>query len=266
MDFWDYGKNEELSIERRTQLLAHLMTAGKYIGSELDLFANALNWKRYWVSEIRSYVRGDVLEVGAGIGANTGFLKSDRISSWTCLEPDPELADRMRKTFAAQPSLSGCQIQTASTAELGRDSKFDAILYIDVLEHIADDRGEMERAARLLRENGRIIVLAPAHPFLYSAFDKTIGHFRRYNKPSLAACSPTDCDLVRLIYLDSVGLLASLSNRLLLRQPMPTLTQINFWDRLLVPPSRYLDRLVFHGIGKSIVAVWQKRTSDTNRR
>jgi SAM-dependent methyltransferase len=246
--------------------LAHLTIADKYIGGELDLFANALNWKRYWVSEIRSYVVGDVLEVGAGIGANTGFLKSDRTSSWTCLEPDPELADRMRKTFATEPGLSSCQIRTASTAELERNSKFDAILYIDVLEHIADDRGEMERAASLLRENGRIIVLAPAHPFLYSAFDKAIGHFRRYDKPSLAGCSPTDCELVRLSYLDSVGLLASLSNRLLLRQPMPTLTQIVFWDRLLVPPSRYLDRLVFHRIGKSIVAVWQKRTSDTNRR
>ena len=236
------------------------MTTGKYVGGELDLFAHALNWKKYWVSEIRSYVTGDVLEVGAGFGANTSFLKSDRTSSWTCLEPDPELADRMRTTFATQPSLSDCQIRVTSTAELGRDSKFDTIFYIDVLEHIADDREEMERAAHLLRENGHIIVLAPAHQFLYTAFDKAIGHFRRYDKTSLAACSPTDCELVRLIYLDSVGLLASLSNRLFLRQPLPTLTQIIFWDRLLVPPSRHLDRLAFHKIGKSVVAVWQKHT------
>lgn len=242
------------------------MTERRYIGNELDLLSHALNWKRYWVSEIRRYVIGDVLEVGAGIGANTSLLKSGRTSSWTCLEPDPDLAGQMRKTFARHPSLSDCQVRTTPITELGGDSKFDTILYIDVLEHIADDREEMKRAAYLLRENGRIIVLAPAHQFLHTPFDKAIGHFRRYDKPSLAACSPTDCELVRLIYLDSVGMLASLSNRLLLRQPMPTLTQIIFWDRLLVPPSRYLDRLVFHKIGKSVVAVWQKRTRDRNRR
>jgi SAM-dependent methyltransferase len=207
------------------------MTDWTYAGNELGLLSHAVNWKRYWVSEIRSYAIGDVLEVGAGIGANTSLLKSDCASSWTCLEPDPDLAGQMRKRFARDPSLADCQIRTTSTAELGRDSKFDTIFYIDVLEHISDDREELERAARLLRENGRIIVLAPAHQFLYTAFDKAIGHFRRYDKPSLTACSPTNCELVRLIYLDSVGILASLSNRLVLRQPMPTLTQIIFWGQ-----------------------------------
>lgn len=241
------------------------MTVQKYIGNELDLFALALNWKSYWVSEIRRYVVGDVLEVGAGTGTNTGLLKSDRTSSWTCLEPDPDLADRMKKTFAAQASLADCQIRVMTTADLGRDRTFDTILYVDVLEHIADDRAEMERAASLLRKNGRIIVLAPAHQFLYTPFDKSIGHCRRYDKTSLAACSPANCDLVRLLYLDSAGLLASLSNRLLLSQPMPTTRQIIFWDRLLVPQSRYLDRLTLHKIGKSVVGIWQKRNHDGNR-
>jgi SAM-dependent methyltransferase len=237
-----------------------------YIGKELELFAHAQNWKSYWVSEIRRHIRGDVLEVGAGIGTNTRLLKSDRTSSWTCLEPDPELADQMRKAFAGHPSLSDCQIRTASTAELVGDSRFDAILYVDVLEHIADDREEMERAAHLLRENGRIIVLAPAHSFLYTAFDRAIGHFRRYDRSSLKACSPSGCDLTRLIYLDSCGLLASLANRLHLHKAMPTLQQIILWDRFLVPPSRYLDQLTFHMIGKSILCVWQKQSSNGNQR
>jgi SAM-dependent methyltransferase len=235
------------------------MAAQTYVGNELDLFRHAHNWKKYWVSEVRNYVRGDVLEVGAGIGANTGLLKSHDVCSWTCLEPDPDLADRMSKVFANQPGLSDCRIATASTSDLGPESRFDTILYIDVLEHIADDLEEMERASCLLREKGRIIVIAPAHNALYTSFDKSIGHFRRYSKTSLAACSPDDCDVVRLIYLDSVGVLASLANRLLLRQPLPTLKQVLFWDRLLVPLSRCLDRLIFHTIGKSVLCIWQKR-------
>ena len=120
------------------------MTTHTYVGKELDLFAHARNWKKYWISEVQNYVRGDVLEVGAGIGANTGLLKSNGRSSWTCLEPHPDLADRLKKTFSQQLNLSDCRVTTASTSALGSDSRFDTILYIDVLEHIADHREEME--------------------------------------------------------------------------------------------------------------------------
>jgi hypothetical protein len=61
-----------------------------------------------------------------------------------------------------------------------------------------------------------------------------------------------------MIYLDSAGMLASSGNRLLLKQSMPTLRQILFWDRYLVPVSRVLDRLVLHGFGKSLLGIWTK--------
>ena len=64
---------------------------------------------------------------------------------------------------------------------------------------------------------------------------------------------------MKVIYLDSVGLLASLSNRAMLRQHMPTARQIAIWDRLMVPMSRLLDPLLFHRLGKSVLAVWRKR-------
>jgi hypothetical protein len=56
--------------------------------------------------------------------------------------------------------------------------------------------------------------------------------------------------------IDSFGLLASLANRLLLRSSMPSEGQILLWDRVLVPLSRVGDRLSFHRIGKSVLAVW----------
>ena len=62
-----------------------------------------------------------------------------------------------------------------------------------------------------------------------------------------------------MFYLDAVGLLASLCNRLLLRQQMPTSRQIQVWDRFLVPLSRWVDPLLGYRLGKSIVGVWRKR-------
>jgi len=57
-----------------------------YVGQELRIFEHARNWKKYWSSEIRPYLSGDVLEVGAGLGANTEFLKSAGVSSLTVCE------------------------------------------------------------------------------------------------------------------------------------------------------------------------------------
>lgn len=235
------------------------MNTFHYIGQELDIFARARNWKRYWGRQVRRFVTGDVLEVGAGIGANTALIKAcaAKVRSWTALEPDPGLFNKLEETLSADPATADCIVRTGTTHSIDDRSQFDTLLYIDVLEHIADDRNEMERAASLLRPGGHILVLAPAHQWLYTPFDKAIGHFRRYNKASLRACGPSGCKMVRLHYLDSVGLLASLANHLL-QQKQPKLSQVLFWDRYLVRASMFVDRLFLHSIGKSILAIWRK--------
>ncbi|MGB9626595.1 MAG: hypothetical protein ACPMAQ_17205, partial [Phycisphaerae bacterium] len=58
-------------------------------------------------------------------------------------------------------------------------------------------------------------------------------------------------------YLDSVGCLASMANRLLLRQGMPTRRQIRLWDAVFVSMSRVADPLLGYRLGKTIVGVWR---------
>jgi hypothetical protein len=99
------------------------------------------------------------------------------------------------------------------------------------LEHIEDDRGELARIARALRPGGHVVVMSPAHPFLFSAFDAAIGHHRRYARRTLTAAAPPALRLVRMEALHSVGMVASLMNRLVLRQSMPTREQLAVWDR-----------------------------------
>lgn len=227
-----------------------------YAGKELDVFAHAHRWKRYWSSQIGPYVHGDVLEVGAGIGANTRVLFRPELRSWLCLEPDPVLLRRLQLALAADPALARCGAAQATIGELGRDLSFDAILYIDVLEHIEDDREELRQAAARLRPGGFLIVLSPAHQWLYSDFDRTIGHFRRYSKRSLAALSPEGTVLASLRYLDSAGVVLSACNRLILKHSMPTTHQIVFWDRFIIPCSRLADWATRYTVGKSVLGVW----------
>ena len=225
----------------------------KYAGSELELFEKARNWKAYWRSKIAGWVHGEVLEVGAGIGANTATLADLEFRRWTCLEPDAALAARI-----VLPPGGRHESAVGTVADLPPAAKFDAILYIDVLEHIEDDRAEMARAAEHLKPGGALVVLAPAHPFLFTPFDAAIGHFRRYTRASLRAAAPANLRLEKIVYLDAAGLLASAGNRLLLQKSMPSEKQILAWDRLLVPLSQRIDPLFAGRLGKSVLGVWRR--------
>ena len=70
-----------------------------YVGNELELFAGATIWKSYVHFRLRSYLSGDILEVGAGIGAATGTFYDGTQKGWVCLEPDRDLAERSSRTY-----------------------------------------------------------------------------------------------------------------------------------------------------------------------
>jgi SAM-dependent methyltransferase len=230
----------------------------RYAGSELEVFAHATNWKRYLQSLMRDYLTGDVLEVGAGIGGTTRMLCDGRQRSWTCLEPDPTLAAALDASVAEAPLPIQPRLLVAATSDVRDGSRFDAVLYIDVLEHIEDDGAEMARAAALVRPGGAIVVLAPAHPWLFTAFDARIGHFRRYTRAMLQRLTPEQTAIERLQYVDSAGMIASCANKLLLRSDAPTLTQIRLWDRVFVSASRRVDPILGWRVGKSVLGVWRR--------
>ncbi len=234
------------------------MTVQDYIGQELEIFAHAVRWKAYYASLFKPYIGQRVVEVGAGMGATTPFLCDGSQEAWICLEPDPDLQRSLAGRVAEGKLPACCQACLGVVPDLGPE-RFDTLIYIDVLEHIQDDAGELRMAAEHLEPGGRLIILSPAHQGLYSLFDRAIGHHRRYDREMLDALTPEICRLEKCLYLDSAGLLLSLANRVLLRQSMPTLKQILFWDRRIIPISKVLDRLTGFRLGKSILAIWKRK-------
>lgn len=233
----------------------------EYVGDELEIFQHARNWKNYYRSKLIAYISGDVLEIGGGLGATARVLCSDQAQSWTSVEPDPALAARMRADFEKQPlpSKSPAEVIVGTIDDAPAGKRYDAAIYIDVLEHIEDDRAELLRARDRLKPGGHLVVLCPAHQYLFTPFDAAIGHFRRYSRKTMAKVGEVEgLTRQKLFYLDSVGMLASLANRLFLKASMPTLKQIQFWDSKLVPPSRLLDPLTFFRVGKSVIGVWRR--------
>ena len=228
-----------------------------YIGDELELFKNATNWKTYFSKKIAEYIVGDVLEVGAGIGINTSFLasKPEKITSWTLLEPDSMLSTQI-EAYTATVNIPRKTIING-TIKLVQDKKYDTIIYIDVLEHIEESQKEITLAKQCLKPNGHLIILVPAYNFLYNSFDKRIGHFRRYDKKVLLDDINAELSVIKLFYLDSVGVFASLVNKFFLKKALPSLGNIKFWDSYMVQCSKITDVLFLNSFGKSLIGIFK---------
>lgn len=229
-----------------------------YVGSELDVFSHVKNWKAYWAQMIEPYLGYEVLDVGAGIGATAINLSNRKYKTWVELEPDPKLAERIKQGQKKGTIPASLEVRVGTAQDLQADEMFDTVLYIDVLEHIEEDRKELENIAKHVKPSGHVIVLSPAHQYLFTEFDRQVGHCRRYNKQQLKEIKPDSLEIVCLKYLDSVGMLASLANKLLLKSGNPTLGQVKLWDRLMVPVSQKIDTLTRYAVGKSVLSVYKK--------
>jgi SAM-dependent methyltransferase len=228
----------------------------KYPGEELVLFEKTQQWKKYFSRVIKPYIKGQVLEVGAGIGTTTALLNDEMADQWLMLEPDEQMSEVLKRKLELRTLPGNCRVETGTIDRL--TTTFDTIIYIDVLEHIGNDAAELNKAAALLNSGGHLIVLSPAFQFLYSPFDKAIGHYRRYNRKMLRKLTPGSLQICSIRYYDAAGFFASLMNRWFLKQKYPTPSQVRFWDKWLVPASVFSDKLFFHCFGKSIIAVWKK--------
>ena len=154
----------------------------KYSGLELEFFEKALNWKSYYFELCRNLFNYnfDVLEVGAGIGGiSKVFIPSTRFSSWTMIEPDKNNFQYILKNLNFPENLKVNKLNLSIEDYKTDPKKFDLILLADVIEHIKDDKKTLNKLFKKLNPSGKLIIFVPACQFLYSAFDKQIGHFRR---------------------------------------------------------------------------------------
>ena len=122
----------------------------------------------------------------------------------------------------------------------------------DVLEHLENDKEILDKLFKRLRLGGKVIIFVPACQFLFSDFDKKIGHFRRYSFDTLFNILPSNSKILDSKYIDSVGFFASLMNKLIMKESSPSLKQILFWDRIIVPLSKIFDKFFSFKFGKNI--------------
>jgi 2-polyprenyl-3-methyl-5-hydroxy-6-metoxy-1,4-benzoquinol methylase len=225
---------------------------------DLERLGSARHFFEWVLTEFHPYLRGRMLEVGAGVGTITRKLVDGYPNlSVVALEP----AENVYGDLAAYAALSPRVVVHRQTLAEFKDAKgFDAVLYLNVLEHIQDDAEEVRRAADALRPGGALLVFGPALEWLYSELDYKAGHYRRYRVDQLRALvAAAGLDLVSVRYFDVLGVLPYFIVYRLLRHRDIAGSTMWGYDRLVVPLSRLLQRAMPHPpMGKNIVLVATK--------
>lgn len=130
-------------------------------------------------AQMRRHGISTIWEVGSGNGA-------------VCLG----LAQKGHQAVAVEPLYSGARFTAnqglpsfaCTLDELSLPSgSISAVGVFDVLEHIEDPHRLLTEFARVLSSDGILLITVPAHPFLFSEYDSSIGHFRRYSSKELKA-------------------------------------------------------------------------------
>ena len=224
-----------------------------YDGWELPLFDLSKNFRKYQFDLIKEFVSGNVAEIGPGNGIILR-LYLDHCDKLDLFEPDKNLYSKLNDKFSNYKKI------TVINDELNTSSNiYDVILYLDVLEHIEDYEKEILKAHNALKKGGYLLINVPAFQFLYSDFDKDVGHFRRYSKKDITnLCSNYNLEINKLKYYDSIGFFLSFLSKMTRSNYKKNFEKkIKIWDSL-IPFSRILDKIFISYFGKSLLIVIKK--------
>lgn len=235
-------------------------TQERYAADDLETMLEARRYGEHVFGLVRDYVGARVLEVGSGIGTMTRRLV-DIAELVVGIEPNINCAVRARETIGHHPrfTLRTCHIEECDPLELA-SHRFDTVLCVNVLEHIADDAGALKGFRDLLVPGGRVLVFVPAVQAAYGPLDAELGHHRRYSKPTLsAAFSAAGLTLERLRYTNPIGLLGWMYNAHVSKSTAHKIEQVRLFETLIAPWALPLERVVPPPIGLSLVAVGRKK-------
>jgi glycosyltransferase involved in cell wall biosynthesis len=199
------------------------------------------------------FVGKRILEVGAGTGTITQFLRGRQRVCAT--EVDPQYLQLLERRFENDPQIrtGAFDLDHPVPSEVAAE-RFDTIICLNVLEHIEDDGAALRRMREVLEEDGRLILLVPAHQFLFGAMDSAIGHYRRYARSSLRSLLEREGFSLETDFM--INALSTpgwfLNGRVLRRTSVPGL-QARLANRLV--PLFRLERKLNLPIGLSVIAV-----------
>jgi 2-polyprenyl-3-methyl-5-hydroxy-6-metoxy-1,4-benzoquinol methylase len=207
----------------------------------LGKMARAKRFNRWMAETIRPFIKGHVLEIGAGIGNMTELL----CGSCERYVATDTAGEHLRELAARLTDAPGLTIEVCDAADPEHyrtfTGTFDTVICLNVLEHIPDDRATLLNIRSALRPGGRAIILVPQGPHAFGTLDRVLWHRRRYSKAELESKMHEAVFRVeQIIEFNRVTYPGWILNSRILRRRTLSGTQLRLVD-LLVPFWKKID-------------------------
>ena len=213
----------------------------------------AVNYHQWIIDEFEPYLGKTVAEVGAGIGSVSRLLLGKQIKRLFAFEPSLNMYPYLEKELQQDDRAKAINDFFSQTH---KNEGFDSVVYINVLEHIENDRTELVNALEILKTQGYLLVFVPALSWLYSRVDQQLGHFRRYTKKALRQqLIGAGYYVPEIRYHNTVGALAWLIVARLMHRDPTGGAPVKVYDSLFVPVLKRLEGTRGAPFGQSLFAV-----------
>lgn len=116
---------------------------------------------------------------------------------------------------------------------------YNFILVADVLEHIRQPKYLLKILKNCLKENGYILFTVPSYQFLYNSKDKSLGHYRRYNRESLLKII-CKFQIIKISYFNTILFLPIALITLLNK-----IFRINYIEKAETTPHHIINKILY---------------------
>lgn len=230
----------------------------KYQGiSTLEVLEDAKNYNNWIAHEISSHVSTPTLEIGAGTGnLSKYFLKYKPLY---LTDIDAGLVKHLKKRFAKEKNVFADTLDISKKPLKKFESFFASVYAINVLEHIKDDANALKNIHKILKKNGKLLLLVPAKKKAYTRLDKELGHYRRYEKEELRnTLELSGFKIEKIYFFNIVGLLSwTVRDKVSRNKKALKPYQIRIFDSI-VPILRLLESIMIVPVGISLIVVARK--------
>jgi SAM-dependent methyltransferase len=218
---------------------SRIYTGDEHGGEILERLNQAPRFNHWMADVLAPYVGQRVLEIGAGIG-NMSMHLMPRSVYWAT-DVNPQYLQHLETLRTTRPYLQVGFTDGAKADSYPADEKFDTVVCLNVVEHVADDLGTLRNIWDALDEGGRALILVPCGPRLYGSLDEVLGHLRRYTEEQLVDVAVrAGFTVERVLKFNRPGVVAWWLNGRILRRKTFGIGQIRLLN-LLTPIFRLVD-------------------------
>lgn len=216
----------------------------------------ARNYRRFEFDTVAPHVGRTMLEVGSGLGDFAEqFL--DRVDRLVVSDGDPYCVKHLAARFAGQPKVKVIDFMLPAAVPLVEP--VDTVVAMNVLEHVVEDVAALRELARVVTPAGRIVIWVPGYMQLYGDFDRKVGHVTRYTPKTLrATVTAAGLDIEVLKPINLLGGIAWWAAVRVGKVGAPRPRIVRIYDRLVVPTTRVLERLIRPPFGQTVFCVARK--------